>query len=150
MSENRRKDPTTGGEKGVKLERFDLIPALPLEEISRVYGYGAGKYAERNWERGYNWSWSYGALQRHLNAFWRGEDIDKESGLPHLAHAAFHCLALMEFGRTHPEKDDRSKDLKESDVKEAQVDPTVARFFNVPTHLPSIRSELVSTTVRGG
>ncbi len=107
--ERRVTDPDTGASKGQKLERFDLIPVLPLTEEARVYGRGAEKYDERNWERGYAWSLSYAALQRHVNAFWRGEDIDPETGLHHLAHAKFHCNALMEFGRTHPEKDDRVK-----------------------------------------
>jgi hypothetical protein len=122
-TEERKKDPDTGGEKGVKLERYEFLPVSPLREVARVYGYGARKYADRNWERGYNWSWSYGALQRHVNAFWGGEELDPESGLPHLAHATFHLLALMEFGRTHPEKDDRSFDVKEVPFPPLNPDP---------------------------
>lgn len=108
MSEEIRvKNATTGGEKGQKLERFDLLPAGPLAKIARHYGVGARKYADRNWEKGYDWSLSYGALQRHLNAFWDGEDIDEETGSPHLAAAGFHVLALLEFMNTHPELDNR-------------------------------------------
>ena len=87
----------TGGEKGVKLERYDLIPVRPLENLALRYGYGAQKYDERNWERGYEFSKSYAALQRHLNAFWRGEDEDEEMPGGHLAAAAFHIFALMQF-----------------------------------------------------
>ena len=100
----------TGGEKGQKLARFDLIPAGPLWKLAEIYGVGAKKYAERNWERGYEWSKSYAALMRHLNLFWQGEDIDDGpggTGLPHLTCAAFHVFALEEFTRTHPEFDDR-------------------------------------------
>lgn len=53
MSEVRITDPGTGGEKGQKLERFDLLPVAPLEAVARHYGIGANKYAERNWEQGY-------------------------------------------------------------------------------------------------
>lgn len=102
-------ESTTGGRKGQKGERFDLIPAGPLRNIARAFGYGSSKYSPRNWEKGYDWSLSYGAMQRHLWAFWSGEDIDQESGLPHLAHAAFHTLALMEFMSVHREFDDRAK-----------------------------------------
>lgn len=102
-------DPKTGGEKGSKLARFDLIPAGPLWELAEHNGKGARKYADRNWERGYKWSLSYAALQRHLNQFWGGEDIDQETGSKHLVSAAWHCLALAEFMRTHPELDDRPK-----------------------------------------
>lgn len=100
-------DPVTGGAKGAKPEAFALIPVKPLEAVARVYGFGATKYEDRNWERGYKWSLSYSALQRHLNAFWRGEEVDSESGEPHLAHAAFHILALMEYCETNRERDDR-------------------------------------------
>jgi hypothetical protein len=106
--ETRVTNATTGGQKGSKLERYDLIPVEPLAEVSRVYGRGAAKYAPRNWEKGYDWSLSYAALQRHVNLFWAGVDFDGESGQHHLAHAVFHCLALMEWRETHPEMDDRS------------------------------------------
>jgi len=62
---------------------------------------------DRNWERGYAWSKSFGALMRHAWAFWRGEDIDEETGSHHLAAVVFHAFALMEYSQTHPEKDDR-------------------------------------------
>ncbi len=60
---------TTGGEKGQKLARFDLIPIGPLTRLAEHYGKGAAKYADRNWELGYDWSLSYGALMRHLTAW---------------------------------------------------------------------------------
>jgi hypothetical protein len=105
-------DETTGGQKGDKPARYDLIPAYPLDCVARAYGMGAKKYAEHNWRKGYKWSLSFAALMRHAWAFWRGEDTDPESGLPHLAHAAFHCLSLMEFTETHPKLDDRVKRME--------------------------------------
>ena len=107
--EERITNEITGGQKGVKPARFDLIPVKPLWEVAKVYGYGEGKYAHRNWEKGYDWGLSYGALQRHLNQFWGGEYLDEESGLPHLAHAMFHCLALMQYNENYPQFDNRSK-----------------------------------------
>lgn len=98
---------TTGGQKGQKLARFDLIPVQPLTEVAKLYGAGAQKYADRNWEKGYAWSLSYGALMRHVTQFWDGESMDSETKRHHLASVIFHCLALMQFERTHPELDDR-------------------------------------------
>jgi hypothetical protein len=100
-------DPDTKAEKGQKMERYDLIPVKPLAEVARHYGIGASKYEARNWERGYNWSLSYAALQRHANLFWSGEDYDQETGTHHLAAVVFHALALMEYENTNPSKDDR-------------------------------------------
>lgn len=105
---------STGAEKGVKLERFDLIPALPLTLAARHFGVGASKYAERNWERGYEWSKSFAALNRHLWLFWSGEDVDEETGSLHIVAAMWHAMVLTEFMHTHPEFDDRVK-TKEND-----------------------------------
>lgn len=97
----------TGGEKGSKAQRFDLVPFEAVAEIAEIYDFGSKKYADHNWRKGYNWGLSFAALQRHLALFWEGEDYDEESGLNHLAHAGWHCLALLTFYREHPELDDR-------------------------------------------
>jgi hypothetical protein len=109
MSESKevRTTSATGGQKGVKLERMDLIPVEPLLELARVYGKGAEKYDDNNYRRGYEWSKSYGALLRHITAFWAGEDNDPEFGTSHLMHAAWHCFTLFTFIEEHPEYDNR-------------------------------------------
>lgn len=90
-----RTTSSTGGQKGVKPERHDLIPRRAMAAIARVFGFGATKYADHNWRRGYEWGKSIAALQRHVDAFVDGETYDEESGLPHLAHAGFHVLVLL-------------------------------------------------------
>ena len=107
--ETRLKDPDTGAEKGSKPERYDLIPSGAMDEVARVYGYGAEKYAKRNWEAGYEYGLSIAALERHISAFKQLENIDPESGLHHLAHAVFHCLALITYVQCGIGKDDRSR-----------------------------------------
>ena len=90
-------DPMTGGQKGVSPDRYDLIPPQALEALALVYGQGAQKYADNNWRKGYAWGYSFRALIKHAYAFWRGEWVDPESGLPHLAHTMWHCATLMTF-----------------------------------------------------
>lgn len=107
MTEQRITNNKTGGEKGSKEERFELLPWDQLGKLAKHYAAGAEKYAANNWRKGYDWSLSYGALQRHLAAFWSGEEIDEETGSPHLAAAAFHCFALMLFMDEHRDLDDR-------------------------------------------
>lgn len=109
MSAEVRSISITGGEKGTKGERFDLLPNGALAVVARHYGVGAQKYAEHNWRRGYEWSKSYAAMQRHANAFWAGEDIDEETGSPHMAAVAFHALTLLTFMQEQPTFDDRFK-----------------------------------------
>jgi hypothetical protein len=102
-------DPTTGGEKGSKLARFDLVPAEFEWALAEHYGRGAKKYADRNWERGYRWSLSYAALRRHLNQWWAGEDIDPETGSSHLIAVAWHAIALFIYQLRGLGTDDRPK-----------------------------------------
>ena len=102
-----RTTSSTGGEKGVKPARFDLVPVYPLTVLSELYGRGADKYQPHNWARGYEWSKSYASLMRHATQFWGGQDRDDETGLPHMAAVAFHAFALLQFMRDFPQHDDR-------------------------------------------
>lgn len=99
------------GVKGVKNVRFDLVPPEAAWYEALVYGAGANKYAERNWEGGYEWGKSIAALERHLQLFKAGEDIDPEYGLPHMAHARWHTGVLITFAARNLGIDDRSKDV---------------------------------------
>ena len=102
-----RTTSATGGEKGVKPERLDLIPPGFLEELGRVYGEGAKKYSDVNYLFGYEWRKSIGAGLRHWMRFLQGEDIDPETGCHHLAHAAWHCATLITYQTEGLGTDDR-------------------------------------------
>ena len=135
-----RTTSSTGGKKGVKNQRFDLIPIGPLTELAEHYGRGARKYDSHQWRNGFEWSKSYAALMRHMTAFWGGEDYDTcpdtregcsdvtEAGEPfvadvegscynhtgshHLVCAAWQTFALLEFKDTFPEHDDRYRKVQ--------------------------------------
>lgn len=74
-----------------------LVPASYTAYCTAGLAYGALKYAEHNWRRGGKWTKVYESMQRHLDAFREGEDIDAESGLPHLALAGCNLAFLTEF-----------------------------------------------------
>ena len=95
--ESRVIDPCTGGEKGSKLARFDLIPPEAMWALAEHYGKGTIKYADRNWERGYKWGLSLAALHRHLNLWQQEEDFDPETDSHHLIAVIWHALALYTF-----------------------------------------------------
>lgn len=107
MTDEVRVTSDTGGEKGQKQARLGSIDPKALLTMAEVAGFGEAKYARLNYLKGYPWSLSWDALQRHLLAFWAGQDNDEESGLPHLAHAAWHCLALLAFLQHDLGSDDR-------------------------------------------
>ena len=95
--------------------RVELLSADALIEISKVMTYGADKYTrngvpgEHNWRKGFKWSRLLGAVLRHLFCFMRGEDTDKDSGLPHLAHAGCCIMFLLEHQTRSLGIDDRYK-----------------------------------------
>lgn len=172
--DERKTDPTTGGQKNVKLARYDLLPVEPFRKIAEAYqveqcplqdlisiaaewwlyrgtqedlvflgarilkqackeyeldlneplfagipislvewlantyGHGASKYSDDNWRQGYKWSLSWAAMVRHLREATKWPRCkDEESRQPHLAHALWHVLTLLEWYDTHPELDDR-------------------------------------------
>ena len=90
-------DPLTGAEKGSKLARFSLVPREALWALAEHYGMGERKYAARNWEKGYAWSLSQDALERHLNQWLLGEKLDRETGSNHMTAVAWHAFALYTF-----------------------------------------------------
>ncbi len=100
-------DEITGGKKGSKPIQLHAIPWEAMQELGRVFAFGASKYDDYNFRRGYRWSLTFDALQRHLFAFWSGEDRDPESKLHHIAHVAWHSLVLLFFSLTGRGTDDR-------------------------------------------
>ena len=108
----------TGGQKGVKPQRYDLLPKEGLDAIAELFGYGAHKYADHNWRNGYEFSKSISALERHTQAFKNGETFDycpdtcpmiddeicqEHSRLEHLAAVGFHTLVLLTWLRREGE-----------------------------------------------
>lgn len=89
--------------------RVDLLPFSALLKVAEVFGYGAEKYGDRNWELGMRWGRLLAASLRHLYAFAEGEDEDPESGLPHLAHAACDVLMLLHYSLYGIGRDDRRR-----------------------------------------
>lgn len=83
------------------------IPPEVLLDIAKVLDYGATKYSQFNWAKGNNLSVPYSCAMRHLLAFWGGEDTDKESGEPHLAHVLTNIVMMMYYQRNFDNFDDR-------------------------------------------
>lgn len=98
---------------GIKFDdekiRYDLLPPELLEGTANILTFGAKKYGDRNWEKGMNWGRVFGAMMRHMWAWWRGEACDQETGKSHLWHASC-CLAfLMAYEARQIGTDDRPK-----------------------------------------
>lgn len=80
--------------------RYDLIPSEAMEALAKVLTYGAKKYKPGNWKNATDIDRYTAALYRHLEAWRKGEEVDEESGLPHLAHAITNVAFLIWFEET--------------------------------------------------
>lgn len=109
--ETRQTDHATGGQKGSKDTMIGALDPVALLLLGRIAGMGAKKYEAFNFLKGYDWSLSYNALLRHLFLWLAGEDLDVESGLPHMAHAMWHAHALVGFQARGIGTDDRAPKL---------------------------------------
>ena len=84
--------------KGEMKPRWDLLPHDALGSVVAVLTHGAKKYEPNNWRRVKGWRWRYyRAALGHLAAWWTGEMLDRESKLPHLAHAICCALFMLEL-----------------------------------------------------
>lgn len=87
--------------------RMELIPPELLEATAAILTFGAKKYEDRNWEKGMKWSRVFGALMRHLWAWWGGEVEDPETGKSHLWHSACCIAFLIAYEEREVGEDDR-------------------------------------------
>lgn len=80
--------------------RPSLLPFRALDHVIAVREYAHEEYGEgadlwRDLPDGKARYWD--ATLRHVFAIAKGEELDKKSGLPHLAHAACNLLFLLEL-----------------------------------------------------
>lgn len=88
-------------EEGIKFDsdklRWDLIPFACIEELAKVYTFGAKKYGDNNWQKVTPKSRYVAAMLRHFCAWQGGESRDPETGLFHLSHMVWNGIALLWF-----------------------------------------------------
>lgn len=99
---------------GVKKVPFSTIPAGPIAEVGLAMLEGALKYGRHNYRAvGVRSSVYYDAALRHLTAYWEGQDIDPDSGLPHVSKAMACLLVLRDSQLMENVVDDRPPSYKD-------------------------------------
>lgn len=74
---------------------WNLLPWNAVGSVVKVLAHGALKYSPDNWRKVEPYRERYfAAAMRHLVAWWLGEKLDPESGLPHISHAIC-CLLFI-------------------------------------------------------
>lgn len=94
--------------------RISTLPGRAIELVMQVGEFGAKKYGDHNYRGGMPITKFLDAAYRHafVEFLFKGNDIDPESGLPHLAHAAWNLLAAAEQMMVKSELDNRYKGKK--------------------------------------
>ncbi len=127
---NKQKSPLDGGGLRYNDDKVghDLLEPHAINELAKVFTAGAKKYAPNNWLRGMKWSTMIGCLKRHINAFERGEDYDPETGLLHMAHAAWNAMGIISYYKYHPHMDDRFGKVLPQPRIGLDIDEVLANF----------------------
>ena len=74
---------------------ISTVSAPVMYELGLAMLEGSLKYGRHNYRVvGVRMSTYYDAAMRHLTSWWEGEDIDEESGMPHLVKA-MACLCVV-------------------------------------------------------
>lgn len=93
---------------------FHLIPPRALAHVALCFADGGFKYQPYNWHvEGISASVYYGAMLRHIFAWWCGEEY-AEDGHLHLAHAVCCLLMVLDVQNTGLFVDNRPPPIGES------------------------------------
>ena len=65
-----------------------------IEGACEVMSFGATKYDRNNWKKGFPKEKLMDSLLRHAIKFQNGEELDEESGLPHVDHLLCNAIFL--------------------------------------------------------
>lgn len=95
--------------------RWDLLPVDPIERAAQVMTFGAEKHHDviNAWVKKYTTHECYAALMRHLMSWRKGQDVDPESGISHLAHVIVRACFIMELERNASKSKEKSPVLME-------------------------------------
>lgn len=100
--------------------RWRNIPLYLFEPVIEVGEKGEIKYetpespGTLNYLNGLSVVATLDSIKRHLKSFEspHESDLDKESGLNHILHVAWNCIAMYETLLRHPEFDDRPQTVE--------------------------------------
>jgi dATP/dGTP diphosphohydrolase, N-terminal len=127
-------DLTEGTKHDTGKTPLDLLSPSFLNGVSEVLKFGAEKYEPYNWAKGIKYSRVFSAMQRHMWAFWSGEEFDAETGMPHLWHAGC-CLMFLTHYEAHKDLYEEFNDIP--DIYKA--DPTTTGAGDTEEELSGTR-----------
>jgi len=122
-----------------KWRQYTTVPCTAIWAIGVAMLEGARKYGRHNYRRaGVRASVYVDAAKGHIDQFWEGEDIDTDSGLPHLAKAMASLVVLYDSIATGRWVDDRPPKLDLDSERERLQAAVDAIFERIPDAAPPI------------
>lgn len=97
-----------GDRQNQNKRKWTLVDYPTLQGMVSVLEFGERKYSRDNWKKGLYYTETADSLMRHLVAFLSGEDIDPESGLPHVDHIQCNAHFLAYMAKFRKDLDDRN------------------------------------------
>jgi hypothetical protein len=92
--------------------RVSDVPTVAFYALGAAMSDGATKYGRYNWrDTSVTASVFYDAMNRHLSAWYNGEDFAQDSKINHLAHIMASCAILLDSDEHGVFNDDRDKRL---------------------------------------
>ncbi len=116
---NTIKDSNPKDSVGIRKVPYSTVPAQVTAEVGLALLEGGRKYGRHNYRAiGVRASVYYDALQRHINTWWEGEDVDPDSGLNHVTKAIASLTVLRDAMLNGKMFDDRPPAIKKGWVQE--------------------------------
>lgn len=93
---------------GAKKVPLHLVPPSAKHYLALALADGARKYGPYNWrDQPISVSVYKGALERHIDAYWDGEECASDSNIHHIAHAMACCALILDAMTVGMLNDDR-------------------------------------------
>jgi hypothetical protein len=93
---------------GVTKVPLHLVPPSAKHFLALALANGATKYGPYNWrDAAISVSVYKAAMERHMDAFWDGEECAQDSGVHHVAHAMACCALILDaltIGNLHDDR----------------------------------------------
>ncbi|MBB3752500.1 hypothetical protein FHT44_005012 [Mycolicibacterium sp. BK634] len=138
------KDTNPKDAVGTAKAPFSTVSMPVLAELGLVMMEGARKYGRHNYRAaGVRASVYIDAAFRHLARFWEGEDLDPDSGMPHLIHAMACCAVLRDSQIQGNWTDDRPPKTPQGWIEELNA-KAAALLEKYPNPMPA-HTELTNT-----
>ncbi len=113
-------------------EKIDLslIPLISSIEHAKAFMVGEKKYGRYNYCKGHKASQLAAAAERHLKAWFNGEDYDPTDGQHHLGSVMACCSMILRQNELGTLKDDRYKQPEADASKQDLFTSTTQEVIN--------------------